>query len=68
VSEKTVSGYVPKTFKDAGTGETFEGGKTHQFTPGAHANYLAAKKIGEATKAGKADNAPDADAKGKPGA
>lgn len=49
-----IDGYVPKTFKDAGTGETFEGGKTHKFEPGAHANYTHAGKIGEQPVAEKA--------------
>ncbi|WP_380925477.1 hypothetical protein [Sphingomonas leidyi] len=49
-----IDGYVPTTFKDAGTGETFEGGKTHKFEPGAHANYTAAGKIGEAPATEKA--------------
>ena len=42
-----ISGYVPNSFRDAGTGEFFEGGKDHQFEPGAHANYVAGGKIGE---------------------
>lgn len=49
-----IAGYVPKTFKDAGTGETFEGGREHQFEPGVHANYVAAKKIGDKPAAEKA--------------
>lgn len=40
-------GYALRTFSDAGTGETFEGGKEHLFDAGAHANYLAAGLIGE---------------------
>ena len=59
-----VKGYAPKTFRDSGTGETFEGGKEHSFEPGAHANYLAAGKIGEKPKA---ETAP-APAAGKPAA
>jgi hypothetical protein len=43
-----VKGFVPKTFNDAGTGQTFEGGKEHEFEAGVHANYLAAGLIGEA--------------------
>ena len=31
-----------RTFNDAGTGETFEGGKSHEFEAGALANYVAA--------------------------
>jgi hypothetical protein len=58
-----IKGYVPKTFKDSGTGERFEGGKEHSFEPGAHANYLAAGKIGEKPTSGKTENAP-ADPKG----
>jgi hypothetical protein len=56
------SGYVPTTFTDAGTGETFEGGKDHGFEPGALANYEAAGLIGKPdtqTKA-KAGDKPDA--------
>jgi hypothetical protein len=40
-----IKGYVPKTFKDSGTQETFEGGKEHEFEPGAYANYVAARKV-----------------------
>lgn len=40
-------GFVPSTFNDAGTGETFEGGKEHEFEAGAYANYHAAGLIGE---------------------
>lgn len=43
----TKKGYALKTFKDAGTGEEFEGGKEHDFAPGAHLNYEAAGLIGE---------------------
>jgi len=39
--------FVPKTFTDAGTGETFEGGKEHGFEAGAHANYKAAGLVGK---------------------
>lgn len=51
--KKTAKGFVPKTFKDAGTGEIFEGGKEHPFTPGAHLNYRKAGLItdGPAAKA-----------------
>ena len=41
------TGYVPTTFKDAGTGEEFEGGKDHEFAPGAYANFKHAGLIGE---------------------
>lgn len=41
------AGYVPKTFKDAGTGEEFEGGKEHDFEAGAYVNYKAAGLIGD---------------------
>jgi hypothetical protein len=55
----TKEGYVPKTFTDSGTGETFEGGATHRFEPGAHANYAAAGLFGDApTKAAVAKRAP----------
>jgi hypothetical protein len=46
-----VKGYVPRTFNDVGTDETFEGGKEHMFNAGAHENYTAAGLIGEAPKA-----------------
>lgn len=36
------TGHVPSTFTDAGTGETFEGGKDHLIETGAYANYEAA--------------------------
>ncbi|KAE8235576.1 hypothetical protein A4X03_0g9729 [Tilletia caries] len=52
-------GWVPKTFKDAGTTETFEGGREHEFDAGAFANYLAAGKVlKEKPKAEKAESAP----------
>ena len=56
-TEEKIDGYVPKTFKDEGTGETFEGEKTHKFSPGAHANYKHAGLIGEKPEA-KAAAAP----------
>lgn len=59
-----IRGYVPKTFKDSGTGQRFEGGKEHEFEAGAHANYRAAGKIKDKPKAGKTEDAP-AEAKGK---
>lgn len=43
-----VKAYVPRTFNDAGTGETFAGGREHPFDPGALANYRAAGLIGVA--------------------
>jgi hypothetical protein len=46
-----IEGYVPSTFTDAGTGETFEGGKKHKFTAGAHRNYSFAGLIGEESEA-----------------
>lgn len=57
-------GFVPRTFKDAGTGETFEGGKEHSFDPGAYGNYQAAGLIGDAPT--KADAPPATEVKGKP--
>lgn len=62
-----IKGYVPKAFRDSGTGERFEGGKEHLFEPGAHANYVAAGKIKDKPEATKAENAADAP-KGKPAA
>jgi hypothetical protein len=44
---KKKSGFVPKTFRDAGTEQVFEGGKEHEFEAGAYENYLAAGLIGE---------------------
>ena len=35
-------GFALMTFRDAGTEETFEGGKDHDFDPGAFGNYKAA--------------------------
>ena len=49
--KKTAKGFAPKTFKDAGTGEIFEGGKEHPFTPGAHLNYRKAGLITDGPKA-----------------
>lgn len=40
-----IKGWVPKLFKDAGTQERFEGGREHEFEPGAFANYVAAGKV-----------------------
>lgn len=36
-----VKGFVPRTFRDRGTGEEFVGGKEHSFEPGAFGNYRA---------------------------
>ncbi len=44
------TGYVPTTFRDAGTEKVFEGGKTHSFTEGEHLNFVAAGLIGEKPK------------------
>lgn len=49
------TGYVPTTFKDSGTGEEFEGGKEHEFKPGAYDNYKHAGLIGEKPSAKAAD-------------
>jgi len=46
-------GHALKTFTDAGTGETFEGGKEHEFEAGALANYEAAGLIGKPEPASK---------------
>jgi hypothetical protein len=57
------SGYVPTTFRDAGTKEIFEGGTEHSFEAGAHANYEAAGLIGKPetpSKAKAGDSKPDA--------
>lgn len=53
MSDSKKKGYVPATFRDAGTDETFEGGKEHLFEAGAYANYLAGGLIADAP-AGKA--------------
>lgn len=54
------SGFVPKSFRDAGTGEYFEGGKEHLFEPGAYANFVAAGLIGDKPEtAGKSDSKAD---------
>jgi hypothetical protein len=62
-----IKGYVPKAFRDSGTGERFEGGREHEFEPGAHANYTAAGKIKDKPRAEKGENAP-AVLKGNPAA
>ncbi len=46
----TKTGYVPTTFRDAGTEKEYEGGKTHPFTEGEYINYEAAGLIGEKPK------------------
>lgn len=60
----TIRGYVPKTFKDSGTGQRFAGGKEHEFSAGAYANYRAAGKITDKPQPAKADPST-ADPKGK---
>lgn len=40
-------GFVPTTFRDAGTEQVFEGGQEHEFEPGAFENYKAAGLIGD---------------------
>lgn len=45
MSKKT--GHVPATFTDAGTGQTFEGGKDHLIDAGSYANYEAAGLVHE---------------------
>ena len=57
MSSTKKTGYVPTTFKDAGTGEEFQGGKEHDFEAGAYANYKHAGLIGEkpGTKAAPTD-------------
>lgn len=42
----TKRGYVPSTFKDAGTEKTYAGGKEHDFTNGEYDNFKAAGLIG----------------------
>lgn len=60
MSEKK-KGWVPKGFKDSGTGEYFEGGQFHDFEPGAFANYVAGKKV----LLEKPKDSPKGDAKAK---
>lgn len=43
----TKKGFALRTFKDAGTGQRYEGGKEHEFEPGALANYKAAGLVGD---------------------
>ena len=43
----TKKGFVPTTFNDVGTGQSFEGGKEHVFDAGAFDNYSAAGLIGD---------------------
>lgn len=48
MSDKTTKAGIPtKDFSDAGTGEHFTAGKSHDFEAGAHANYLHAGLIAE---------------------
>lgn len=42
---KTKTGVPVRDFNDAGSGETFEKGKSYDFSAGAHANYLVAGLI-----------------------
>ena len=45
-----VKGFVPKTFSDSGTKQSFEGGRVHHDVgAGAFANYKAAGKMREPT-------------------
>ena len=53
-----VKGFVPATFNDAGTDETFEGDKEHSFSAGAYENYRTAGLIADAPA--KADPIPPA--------
>lgn len=45
--QQTKAGVPTRDFNDAGTGESFVAGKSHEFEVGAHANYLAAGLIEE---------------------
>lgn len=65
---KNISGYVPRTFRDAGTQEVFEGGRNHDFEPGAYRNYAAGKKVEPPRKPVDAQAQDAAPAKGKPAA
>lgn len=42
---QTIKGIVVRDFRDSGTKQRFEAGAEHDFTPGEHANYLAAGLI-----------------------
>lgn len=58
-------GFVPKTFRDAGTEQEFEGGIVHHdIEAGAFANYKAAGKMREPT----AEELAVSIGKGKPAA
>lgn len=54
----TKKGFVPTTFNDVGTGQSFEGGKEHVFDAGAFDNYSAAGLIGEAPAKAEAPETP----------
>ncbi|WP_084581786.1 hypothetical protein [Sphingomonas azotifigens] len=51
---ETKKGYVPTTFKDAGTEKEYAGGKEHDFTHGEYDNFKAAGLIGDKLAAGDA--------------
>lgn len=59
MTDKTKPGFVPKSFRDAGTGDFYEGGKEHPFTPGEHANFLASGLITEKAETAKSDSKTD---------
>lgn len=46
-----VQGFAPKTFRDAGTEQEFEGGKIHPVERGAYRNYAACGKMRAPTEA-----------------
>lgn len=60
---ETKKGYVPTTFKDAGTEKTYVGGKEHDFTSGEYDNFKAAGLIGDKPETSDA-KAPTNPAKG----
>jgi hypothetical protein len=53
----TKKGFALRTFKDAGTGKEFEGGKSHDFEPGEYANFEASGLVCAPDKAPKAEPA-----------
>lgn len=61
MSDAKKKGFAQRNFKDAGTGESFEGGKPVELAAAVYANYEAAGLVGD--KAPKAADTATAPAK-----
>lgn len=57
MSDAKKKGFAQKNFKDAGTGQSFEGGKPVELPAGIYANYEAAGLVGDKAPKG-SDPAP----------